>query len=102
MKNKSIPLAPVGAFVYSALLSPHPWGSDSALDHIKAGNFELAARDTLSRMFFMTPDFRYFDWSLGLRFWAPTVIGIGIHKTLGRFINPYMKRIPMIGKYVQI
>ena len=43
-------------------------------------------------------------WSMGRMFqtWAPIVIGALASRALGKYVNPTISKVPLIGKYVKL
>lgn len=44
----------------------------------------------------------HFEWSKLGETYLPIAVAVGVHAFLGRRINPMMKRIPLVGKYIGV
>jgi hypothetical protein len=43
-----------------------------------------------------------FDWGHLVQTYLPIGIAVGAHQFLGKRVNPYIKRIPLVGKYIGV
>lgn len=93
-----IPLAIVGGLAVSVLNAKHPWasGDDTQLHKLTTGNFEGFVKDAPTCYFGIDPGTGKFNLMQLLSAWTPAFVGIGIHMTIGRVVNKYLKRIPYV------
>ena len=94
--KQKIPLGPVLGLVGTVLSARHPWASegDTVVSKLIKGNFEGALNDLPAAFLGVTP--KGIDWATITRTWAPTAVGIGIHLSVGRFANKYLRKVPYV------
>jgi hypothetical protein len=65
------------------------------------GNFDGALYQAREKFLAIDADGKFHPNVL-LQNWAPAIIGAGISVVGGRFLNRYIRRVPLIGKYISL
>lgn len=96
-RTRKIPLAPTLGLIGTVLSARHPAAGegDTLVYKLTQGNMQGALND-VSGAFLGVDANGNISWETIVRTWSPLAIGIGLHMTLGRFANKYLKKVPYV------
>lgn len=98
-RPKGIPIVPAITLA-STVVTPCPSGR-TILGDLQAGNFEDMIYD-LREKFACIDNTGKFQTSWAINTYTPIIASVLVSRLLGRYVNPTLKRVPMIGRYLRL
>jgi len=101
-KGTQIPLPVVAAAGYPLLRAFNYAGGLATLTSDPMGFVSSFGNSACGSYTGFFPYDGHYELNRLIQTWVPVGIAVVVHATLGKRVNPYIKRIPFLGKYVGV